>query len=139
MRFSQKQRRPPPIINIISLIDILCILLIFFIVTTVFRKPEPMVKIDVPDSSQATNVPPAEVPPVTIFLAKDGKIFLEAEPVDSSRLADALRARKAQGPQVRFALRADKDTPFWAITKVNDAASQAGIRNLPTYMDQPKP
>jgi biopolymer transport protein ExbD len=51
MAFYTKVKRPP-VINIISLIDILCILLIFFVVTTEFKKNEAQVQIQLPESTQ---------------------------------------------------------------------------------------
>ena len=52
MQFYTRKRRSP-FINIVSLIDILAILLIFFIVTTNFRKPQPQLQINLPDSKSA--------------------------------------------------------------------------------------
>ena len=138
MRFSNKPRRMP-VINIISLIDILCILLIFFIVTTVFRKDESMLSITVPPSDRATNVPPHEVPPTTLYVTKEGKMFLGAEPVEPSRLVDMLKMRVAKDPKFRLALRPDEDAPIKVIFKINDAAAQVGLVNIPTYVaEKPK-
>jgi biopolymer transport protein ExbD len=55
MRFHTRKRRTPSII-IVSLIDILAILLIFFIVTTTFRKEQPRLQINLPESKTAENV-----------------------------------------------------------------------------------
>ena len=135
MRFSQK-RRTMPVINIISLIDILCILLIFFIVTTVFKRPEPMVPINVPKSSEAKAVGENEVPPLILYVTKEGKMFLGDQPVEPSRLAGELRNRKASAPDFKIAMKADAAVPFRVIVGINDAASQAGIGHLPTFMDE---
>ncbi|HSI83588.1 MAG: ExbD/TolR family protein [Candidatus Methylacidiphilales bacterium] len=137
MRFSQKQRRVP-VINIISLIDILCILLIFFIVTTVFKKDETMFDMTVPPAGTATNVAQGQIPPTTLYLTKEGKMYLGAEPVEPSRLADMLKARIARDPKFKLALKADEDAPFKMILKINDAASQVGLANIPTYAAEKK-
>ncbi|WP_395746132.1 ExbD/TolR family protein [Prosthecobacter sp.] len=44
------KRRPVPMIPIVSLIDIMVILLIFFVATTTFRKENTQVKITLPES-----------------------------------------------------------------------------------------
>ena len=52
MQFVRKKRRSPAI-NIINLIDVLVVLLIFYIVTTVFKKTENNIIIKVPKSTDA--------------------------------------------------------------------------------------
>ena len=61
MQFVRKRRRQP-FINIISLIDILVVLLIFYIATTVFKRTEPKLNIVVPPSTTANalNTPSLE-------------------------------------------------------------------------------
>ncbi len=59
MRFYTRKRRAPSII-IVSLIDILAILLIFFIVTTTFRKNQPQLQINLPESKTAEQAPAQE-------------------------------------------------------------------------------
>ena len=49
MRFYTRKKRTPQLI-IVSLIDILAILLIFFIVSTTFRKEQPRLQINLPES-----------------------------------------------------------------------------------------
>jgi biopolymer transport protein ExbD len=47
MQFPRKRRRNP-VLNIIPLIDVLVVLLIFYIATTVYKKPQPQINIVVP-------------------------------------------------------------------------------------------
>ena len=56
MNFSVRKRRAPNII-IVSLVDILIILLIFFVVSTTFKKDQPEVQINLPESKTAANAP----------------------------------------------------------------------------------
>ena len=53
MKFAVRKRRAPSII-IVSLVDILTILLIFFVVSTTFKKDQPEVQINLPDSKTST-------------------------------------------------------------------------------------
>ena len=53
MNFAVRKRRAPVII-IVSLVDILIILLIFFVVSTTFKKDQPEVQINLPESKTAT-------------------------------------------------------------------------------------
>ncbi len=136
MRFYTKHRRTP-IINIVSLVDILCILLIFFIVTTTFRKDEPRVEIKVPESSSATKDPhPQE--PVIIYASKDLKIFVGSAEVPLAKLPLVLKARKAEAETTIFALKADTDIPLGFFVKVLDASKEAGLTNLQMFTEPPK-
>lgn len=120
-------------INIISLIDILVVLLIFYIVTTVFKKPEPKVVIKVPDSTQAK--PTQDSAPSIIYVTADRQVFLDDKPVDITMLGDALQEKMLGNPSFKVALKADTDAPFGLITKVLDAAKKAGLADLPTFMN----
>jgi biopolymer transport protein ExbD len=135
MQFPRKPRRSPTL-NIIPLIDILVVLLIFYIATTVFKKPQPTINIVVPPSSTATAT--KEPPPSIIYVTADSKIFLDDAPVDSDQLADQLKSKLAANPAFKVAMKADTKAPFGVITKVMDAAHVAGISNLQTFMQTDK-
>jgi biopolymer transport protein ExbD len=136
MQFARKKRKPP-FINIISLIDILVVLLIFYIVTTVFKKPQPVAKIQLPDSRHTTTA--QGPPPDTLYLTADKKLFLEDVPIDIDKLADILKAKKAANPDYQVALKADEGVPFGMFIKVTDAMTSSGMKDLTTYMNNPAP
>lgn len=133
MRFHTRQRRKPTI-NIISLIDILCILLIFFIVTTVFKKEEPVIKIDLPESTQAK--PTNENIPTLITVTEDSKIYLGDKLVSPEALGKALKEALSAKPDLKLAMKASKKAPFETIIKVMDATRSAGIKQLPTFTEE---
>lgn len=132
MQFARKPRKPP-LINIISLIDILVVLLIFYIATTVFKKSEPKITIKVPQSSQAKAT--QDTPPTIIYVAEDSKIYLGSDPVEPDQLGSLLKSKMEADPSFKVAMKADTKAPFGMITKVMDAAHAAGIPDLPTYME----
>jgi biopolymer transport protein ExbD len=136
MRFPRKARRSPTL-NIIPLIDVLVVLLIFYIATTVFKKSQPKIVIKVPDSTTAKTS--QEPLPSIIYVTSDSKIFLDDTPVDPDQLGDLLKGKLASSPSFKVAMKADTGAPFGAITKVLDAAHQAGIPDLPTFMNTAKP
>jgi len=137
MQFARKKRRSP-VINIISLIDILVVLLIFYIATTVFKRNEPKLNIVVPESTHAK--PSQDKQPSTIYVTAQSKIYLDDVLVDDpDKLSDLLKARLDADPTYKVALRADKDAPFGVITKVMEAANAAHISNLPTVLQTAAP
>ena len=132
MQFARKRRRQP-FINIISLIDILVVLLIFYIATTVFKRTEPKLNIVVPPSTtaKATN----DSVPSTIYVTADSKVYLDETLVDPDQLGQLLKAKVAANPNFKVAMKSDQNAPFKIIVKIMDAANQAKITNLKTYMD----
>ena len=137
MQFLRKPRRPP-VINIISLIDILVVLLIFYIATTVFKKSEPKINIIVPSSTHATTTTANALPSI-IYVTEDSKIFLDDAPVEPGQLGDLLKSRLAADPNFKVAMKADTKAPFGMIAKVMDAAHEANLPDLPTFMNTPTP
>jgi len=135
MQFPRKPRRSPTL-NIIPLIDVLVVLLIFYIATTVFKKSQPKIIIKVPNSLTAKTA--ETTPPSIIYVTSDSKIFLDDAPVDPEQLGDLLKNKIAANPAFKVAMKADTAAPFGAITKVLDAAHIAGIPDLPTFMDTSK-
>ena len=122
-------------INIIPLIDVLVVLLIFYIATTVFKKAQPVIVIVVPDSTQAKTT--KEEAYAIIYVTKDSKVFYEDKPVELDKLGALLKEKKAGKTDYKVAMKADTEAPFGVITKVMDAAHEAGIADLPTFTQTP--
>lgn len=108
------------------MIDILAILLIFFIVTTTFKTNDSLVKVNLPVSSQLASGKDQEKR-VALALGKDGSVSLGADVIPLESLATALREFKNRGPDQRLELRADEGAPLGLMVKVWDAATQAGL------------
>ena len=135
MLFPRKPRRSPTL-NIIPLIDVLVVLLIFYIATTVFKKPQPTINIVVPDSMTAKSA--KDAPPSIIYVTADSKIFLDDAPVEPADLGRLLKEKVDANADFKVAMKADTAAPFGVITKVMDAAHIAGISNLQTFMQTDK-
>ena len=134
MRFYKKNRRAPSVI-IVSLIDILAILLIFFIVTTTFRKEQPRLQINLPESKSAEQGATAPKDPLVLRVKNAREISLGSEPVALDSLARALQTAIAGNPGRPLAMQADREAPFGVVVKVLDALKQAGLQNIPTFTE----
>jgi biopolymer transport protein ExbD len=132
MRFYTRKRRAPSII-IVSLIDILAILLIFFIVTTTFRKNLPQLQINLPESKSAELAPAEKNEPVVLSVKSADEISLDGKPVTLDLLAEALKTMRTQAPTRPIAMQADREAPFGVVVKVLDALKDAGIKNIPAF------
>jgi biopolymer transport protein ExbD len=130
MNFAVRKRRAPSII-IVSLVDILTILLIFFVVSTTFKKDQPEVQINLPESKTATKAP-AELEHAVVTVDETDAIKLDGRPVDVDELERAVRDL-SQTRKASLALQADRKASFGTIIKVMDALKLAGVRNLPAF------
>ena len=130
MNFAVRKRRAPSII-IVSLVDILTILLIFFVVSTTFKKDQPEVQINLPESKTATKAP-AELEHAIVTVDEADAIKLDGRPVDVGELERAVR-NLSQTQKASLALQADRKASFGTIIKIMDALKLAGVRNLPAF------
>ena len=140
MQFYTRKRRNL-FVNVVSLIDILAILLIFFIVTTTFRKKQPQVQINLPESKQAETSPSASTEPVVLRVKNADQISLDEKPVELDKLAAAIQSTREAHPKRGIAMQADREAPFGVVVKVLDALKQAGIQDVPAFTqpDNPQP
>lgn len=130
MKIAVRKRRAPSII-IVSLVDILTILLIFFVVSTTFKKDQPEVQINLPESQTATKAP-AELDHALLSVDENDEIRLDGRPLPIEELEGAVRAL-AGDRKSTLALQADKKASFGTIIKVMDALKLAGVKNLPAF------
>ena len=135
MNFSVRKRRAPNII-IVSLVDILIILLIFFVVSTTFKKDQPEVQINLPQSKTAT-AKPAELEHAIVSVDENDAVKLNGKDIAVDQLEEAVRNLSAE-QRSSLALRADKKTSFGTIIKVMDALKLAGVKNLPAFTQTTK-
>jgi biopolymer transport protein ExbD len=135
MKFAVKKRRAPSII-IVSLVDVLTILLIFFVVSTTFKRDQPEVQINLPEAKTAIAAP-AELEHAIVTVDQNDEIKLDGRALGVDELEVAVRDL----PPTRrssLALQADKKASFGIIIKVMDALKLAGIKNLPAFTREEK-
>jgi biopolymer transport protein ExbD len=135
MKFAVRKRRAPSII-IVSLVDILTILLIFFVVSTTFKKDQPEVQINLPDSKTATNAP-AELDHALVTVDQNDEIKLDGRTISPEELESAVRGLSVTRKS-SLALQADRKASFGTIIKVMDALKLAGVKNLPAFTREEK-
>jgi biopolymer transport protein ExbD len=135
VKFAVRKRRAPSII-IVSLVDILTILLIFFVVSTTFKRDQPEVQINLPESKTAQNAP-AEMEHAIVSVDQNDEIKLDGRTIPVEELESAVRDLPATRKS-SLALQADKKASFGMIVKVMDALKLAGVKNLPAFTREEK-
>lgn len=126
MKFYPKKRRNPTV-PIVTLIDILAILLIFFIVTTTFKSRESLVQVTLPRSSEMGEGKEKDRR-IPLALGKDGQVSLGEDIIPLEKLSTALDEFRKSQPLELLELKADEGAPLGLMVKVWDAATRAGLK-----------
>jgi len=125
MRRLTRPVRPPATISMVSMIDVLMIMLVFFMVTSTFLDLDML-----PLASEAeapTEAGPApEAGALLIRLGADGQTRVRGQVVAPDALADLLRAR----PGLAVTVLPSGHAPVQALASVMDAATAAGVARL---------
>ena len=121
-----RKRRTSPTVSLVSMIDILAILLIFFIVTTTFKRDESLIRVSLPRASEGETEVGKDWR-VPLVLGKDGRVSLGPTELPLESLAAALRDFHTTRPDEKLEIKADEGAPLGLLVKVWDAATQAGL------------
>jgi biopolymer transport protein ExbD len=124
------RRQEQPDINLTPLIDVVFLLLIFFMVSTTFRK-ETDLEIDLPKAAQQQK--PAEQETLTVSVDAQGRYSVNEQPLGETSievLKGALIEVAGERRDLPFIIRADGQAPHQSVVTVLDAAGQLGFRRL---------
>lgn len=127
-------------VPIVPMIDILFIVLIFFIVSTTFKKPRKVLNLELPTVREVPSDTVADERSV-LAVDKEGNITLDTLGVPSAGLLDAyLQAFMKENPGRKLELEADKDLPIEKLLLVWDALTRAGIpvKDVPARIRLPQ-
>jgi len=135
------RHREDPEINLISLIDVLLVLLIFFMVSTTFQQ-EGRVKVQLP---QAAQIPQPKGPhePLIVTVTADGSYRVNERTLINAS-ADTLRAallKEAGAERGPITIRADARSTHQAVVTAMDVAGRLGFAqlNIATVHEGPTP
>ncbi len=123
-----------PVINIASLVDVLFLLLIFFMVTSAFVE-QPNIKLELP-ATRHSEV--SKIDKTVLTISRDGQLFLQDRLVDKINLEKELRRIILDTGDEVLVLKADKMVPYGDVVDIMDDAKGAGFRKVvaPTIMDE---
>ncbi|MCK4644591.1 biopolymer transporter ExbD [bacterium] len=113
--------------DLTPLVDVVFLLIIFFMVTTTFVY-QPSITINLPGSSQPVNVNRNYI---SISIDRSGGIFLFEKRVESTdELFSSLRREFERDPERVVLIRGDKDSKYENIVKVIDTVKRTGLKRV---------
>ena len=137
MKFSSRQPEPAGM-QLAPMIDIVFLLLIFFIVTWQFSRSETELNVSVPTAEEGSelNRPKGEI---IINILADNTIRVEGLTVDLPQLHDKLAAIARQFENQPVRIRGDGKVAYQRIVEVIDTCQKAGIWNISFATQRPTP
>ncbi|TBV07138.1 ExbD/TolR family protein [Phytopseudomonas dryadis] len=131
MKF-KRGRRENVEINLASLIDVVFILLLFFVVTTTFTR-ETRMQVDLPEAASGTPPEQSELKQMEVVIAADGSFSLNGKALVKSDL-DSLMAvlqKESDGDNsLPLTISADAKTTHQSVITAMDAAGKLGFAHL---------
>lgn len=138
--FGKAKTRRKPRIEIIPMVDVMFLLLVFYILSTIAMTTERGIPVALPaaDSGESTRVDET-----TVTINARGEVFLNRQPVELSDLGAALQAHAETLPgglehlrESYVVLNIDLSVPHRSVVSVMDQLRQLGISNFSIATDE---
>lgn len=118
-----------PTLNLTAMLDVMFLLIIFFMLGTRFVDPERKIGLRVPeivDRGALTEAPQRK----SVNVYRDGVVTLDQVPVSLEQLTMRLAASRRQYPDLGVLVRGDAKSEFQGVASVLNACKQAGVKDL---------
>ena len=130
MKLKSRLDDSEPELNLIPLIDVIFVLIVFFVATTTFNQRSTM-KLQLPTAQAVAKQDPGE--PLNLIVDSQGRYFIgdnEVLRTDVQSLKEAIVAVAGQDRSMPVMLRADARTPHQSVITAMDALGQLGFVKL---------
>ncbi len=134
IRNIRNRRSGAPEINMAPLLDMVFILLIFFLVTTSFVK-EAGVDVERPVAKSAATKAATNM---IIGIDKDGSVFMQGKRVDVRSVQPRMKQYVMETPKGSVVIAADKQSTTNTLIQVLDGCRLAGVKNISIAARKPK-
>lgn len=131
MKFRRRSRENIEL-NLVSLIDVVFVLLLFFVVTTTFTR-QTQLRVELPEAVSGNPEQTADPKRLDIAISAEGVYSLNNKLLPKSDLAtllDALKTESAGDTSLPLSISADGKTPHQAVITAMDAAGKLGFSRL---------
>jgi len=128
-RFARPEEEPEEFgFQLAPLVDIVFLLLVFFLVATTYLDEEKDLAVKLPSASSAGGGPAARLERVLVNVRADGTIVLDKRPVSREELYRALVEARRANPDIPVVLRGDLSVTHGEIVGIFDVCRRARVR-----------
>lgn len=132
MLIRAKESATEAMLDLTPMIDMMFLLLIFFLVATTFHKEEREMQIALPFADAAGPIS-ATLREIIINVDDAGKIILSGRAVEADELRRVVGEAVAANPEQKVSVRGDRKSNYGAVVNVLDICKAAGIQE--PYLD----
>ncbi len=125
----RRQRSEDATINLTPMIDVVFLLVIFFMVGSKFSEAESRIKVNVPSVGEMRSITRAPDERV-VAISVDGSINLDGTPVSLAQLTANLRAEHANYPGLKVAVRGEASGSLQQTVEVLHAIRSSGVDQI---------
>jgi len=130
MGFAQPSReRSGPALPLASMVDVLFLLLIFFMTTSMFRDQDVRIDVDLEEAGSATAAQPT-VPPLIVTVDPDNQLYIGPRRYSMEQLEATIASLAESGAVEMLVLRGDRVSDLGVATRIMEAARAAGIEQV---------
>lgn len=127
-----ERERETPGVDLTPVIDVVFLLLVFFLVATTFHQSEREMEIALPETVSGGPISMA-LRELVINVDRDGRYIVSGETMDSTELAGAIERSLREHPDRKVTVRGDRDASYGAIAGALDLCKRAGVSE--PYLD----
>lgn len=120
MRFkSQRSSQELPEVNLVPMMDVLMVVLTFFIIVSMTLTGQQIANVQIPQTDGAgVETSDANKPALVIGLTTDEEIILEDKPIDATQLATAMQEFLTENPDGIVLLKADRELDYSQVVQL---------------------
>lgn len=119
-------------LDLTPMIDMVFLLLIFFLVATTFQQAEREMKVALPFTQSAGPIS-AALREIIINVDEQGAIFVGGKPITSDALASLVKSAIAANPEQKVSVRGDRRAAYGQVAAVLDICKKSGVQE--PYLD----
>ena len=116
-------------LNLAPMIDVVFLLLIFFMVATTFAEREKEMGLDLP-SAESGEVAAETVDEIVVNILADGSVRIDGETVDSEGMRALFTQAARRNPETPVTIRGDRVSQLQVVTDVMDACRVSGLVDI---------
>ena len=135
MAFARRKREEPRV-DLTPMVDVVFLLLIFFMISTTFVET-PGISVQLPESSSQRDIQMPEE--LKVQLSLEGDIFIGEEQLSIDELRLRLAGYGTKAREMNFALYADREARHGRVVQIMDLAREAGFGKLAIATEQRRP
>lgn len=137
-RDTRSRRREDPSLDMTPLIDVVFLLLIFFLITTTFvRNDNRQLPLNLPSAAAGQEVVEGEK--LILYITEDGGLQINDEIVRPEEVPERLEALYKENPDTPLSLKADRATRYEQVTRILGTARKVGFQKLNLVVKPEKP